>query len=119
MAESKEDCIFCNIAKKAIKADVVFENDQLMVVNDILPEAPVHFLVIPKAHISSVNALSPEDRMLVGDMVMAAQAQAVKQGVTDSGYRLVINVGKDSGGTIDHLHLHLLGGKYLGDRILG
>ncbi len=108
-----DDCIFCNIANKTIGADVVYEDDQLMVVRDILPKAPVHLLVIPKIHIPSVNELDQPHVDVVGKMILAARDQANKNGVAESGYKLVFNTGPDGGQTVKHLHLHLLGGKPL------
>lgn len=110
-----DDCIFCNIANKTIAAGIVYEDDQLMVVQDILPKAPVHLLVIPKAHIASVNDLDAEHIGIVGKMVLLAKDQARSHGVADSGYKLIFNVGPDGGQTVQHLHLHLLGGKPLGE----
>jgi histidine triad (HIT) family protein len=108
-----EDCIFCNIIGKTISAEIVEENDELIVIRDILPKAPVHLLIIPKQHIASVEYLTADHRTLVGDLVLAAQAQARKQGVAERGYKLIWNVGPDGGQTVQHLHLHLLGGKKL------
>ena len=108
-----EDCIFCNIANKTIAADILHENDAVIVIRDILPKAPVHVLVVPKIHIPSINAVTSEHRELIGDMVLMAQAEAARQGIADSGYKLIFNVGKDGGQTVKHIHLHLLGGKQL------
>jgi histidine triad (HIT) family protein len=110
-----EDCIFCNIANRTIASEIVAEDDQVMVVRDILPKAPVHLLVIPKIHIASVNDLDEAHVSLVGQMVMTAKAEAKKHGIADSGYKLVINIGRDGGQTVQHLHLHLMGGRPLGE----
>ena len=106
-----DDCVFCNIINRTIEAKILMENDDLIVINDILPKAPVHMLVIPKKHILSINHLDNQDAALVGKMIVAAQQMAKSSGIADKGYRLVFNVGKDGGQVIPHLHLHLLGGK--------
>lgn len=108
-----DDCVFCNIANKSMQADIIIENDELMVFRDILPKAPVHLLVIPKKHIGSANELTEADKSLAGAMVLAGQEAARKQGVGDSGYKMVFNVGKEGGQVVPHLHMHVLGGKQL------
>lgn len=109
----EQDCVFCKIGKHEQVADIIFENDQLFVVNDIMPKAPVHFLVIPKEHIESINHL-PEDKVgIVGEMIVAAKNQAALHAIGSTGYKLVFNVGKDGGQVIPHLHLHVLGGKQM------
>lgn len=110
-----EDCVFCNIVNKTLESQILFENDNLVVIKDILPKAPVHLLVIPKKHIVSVIDLEVTDSPLVGDMVLTAKEMALKFGVKDTGYKLIFNVGRDGGQVIHHLHLHLLGGKKLGE----
>lgn len=86
-----------------------------MVINDILPKAPTHLLIIPKKHILSINHLEEADVKLGGLMLEAAKQMAKEQGISEKGYRLVFNVGKDGGQVIPHLHLHLLGGKKFTD----
>ncbi|MBL8029861.1 MAG: histidine triad nucleotide-binding protein [Candidatus Doudnabacteria bacterium] len=108
-----EDCVFCNIVNKTIEAPVLLENDDLIVIRDILPKAPVHLLAIPKKHIVSVHHTKPEDELLMGKLVFAAKEMAEKFGVGETGYKLIFNVGRDGGMVIPHLHLHLLGGKKL------
>jgi histidine triad (HIT) family protein len=110
-----EDCIFCNIASKTIGADILAENDDIMVVRDILPKAPVHLLIIPKAHTASVNELDDAHVAIVGQMVLTARDQAKEHGIAESGYKLIFNTGPDGGQTVKHLHLHLIGGKPLGE----
>ncbi len=107
------DCVFCNIANKTLNQDILFENERLMVLRDILPKAPVHLLIVPKDHIPSINHIADGYQPLVGEMIYVAKDMATKQGIGESGYRLVINVGQDGGQVIPHLHLHLLGGKKL------
>lgn len=105
------DCVFCNIVNKTLTADVLFENERLIVIRDILPKAPVHLLIIPKDHIPSINHMADGYQSLAGEMIYTAKDMAVKQGIGESGYKLIFNVGHDGGQVIQHLHLHLLGGK--------
>ncbi|PIP24146.1 MAG: histidine triad nucleotide-binding protein [Candidatus Nealsonbacteria bacterium CG02_land_8_20_14_3_00_37_10] len=107
------ECIFCKIVKKEIPADIVYENDRVVAFKNINPVAPVHVLIIPKFHIPSLNHLGLEDKTLMGELILVAQKIAREQGVDKSGYRLVLNMGKDAGQTVDHLHLHLIGGEKL------
>lgn len=109
------NCIFCKIGQHQSPSEIIFENDELFVINDIMPKAPVHLLVIPKEHVESINHL-PEDRAaLIGRMILTAKDQAALHAVGSTGYKLIFNVGKDGGQIIPHLHLHVLGGKSLGD----
>ncbi|MGE5672953.1 MAG: histidine triad nucleotide-binding protein [Mycobacterium leprae] len=108
------DCIFCKIADGEIPASKVYEDDLVMAFKDINPVAPVHVLVIPKRHLESMNDLHAEDTPLLGALIAAAQRVAREQGVAESGYRLVTNIGKDSGQVVKHLHFHVMGGKTLG-----
>ncbi len=105
-----EDCIFCKIVKKEVPSDIVYEDEKIIAFKDIKPVVPVHILIIPKVHISSVNHLESKDRELLGELFLVARKIAKDQGVTERGYRLVFNVGRDAGQTVDHLHIHLLGG---------
>lgn len=103
-----EDCLFCKIAAGQIPSNKLFEDDTLLAFYDIDPQAPVHFLVIPKRHIASAAALAEEDAALVGH-VYAVIAQLCRQlGVAESGYRVVTNVGEDGGQSVKHLHFHVL-----------
>lgn len=108
-----KDCIFCKIVDKELPADILYEDNNVIVFKDIKPKAPLHILIVPKKHIPSINHLELEDRELVGEMFLSAKKMAKKQGVAETGYRLVFDTGKDAGQTVDHLHLHLLGGKKL------
>ena len=110
-----DDCIFCNIAQKNVASEFLYENERLIVIRDILPKAPVHLLVISKEHIPSVSKMTAEQQGLVGEMVFTAKQMAEQFGVSETGYKLVYNVGRDGGQVIPHLHLHLLGGKNLGE----
>jgi histidine triad (HIT) family protein len=110
-----EDCVFCNIVNRTIESEILFENDRLIVIKDILPKAPVHLLVVPKKHILSITHTEAEDESLVGEMIVVAKEMAIKFGVGETGYKLVFNVGRDGGQVIPHLHLHLMGGKKMGE----
>jgi histidine triad (HIT) family protein len=110
-----DDCVFCNIVNRTIEAQILFENERLIVIKDILPKAPVHLLIIPKKHILSITHTEAEDEALVGEMIVIAKEMAKKYGIGESGYKLVFNVGRDGGQVIPHLHLHLLGGKLMGE----
>jgi histidine triad (HIT) family protein len=102
------DCIFCKIVKKEIPADIVFENKNLIIIKDIKPSAPLHYLVIPKEHIQSIAHLEGNHRDILVNLIYAAKDAAKKAGL--KGYKLVFNVGREGGQIVDHLHLHLLGG---------
>lgn len=105
-----EDCVFCKIARKEIPAGIIHEEENVLAFKDLEPKMPVHILIIPKSHIESVNRLEAKDKETVGEMVLAAKKIAENQGISETGYRLIFNMGKDSGQTINHLHLHLMGG---------
>ena len=100
------DCIFCEIANKEAPGEIVYEDDKIIAFKDIKPLAPIHFLIIPKKHISSVDHVEIEDKTLMGDLIMAAQKIAREKKL--NGYKLQINVGRPAGQIVDHLHLHLL-----------
>lgn len=110
---AEQDCLFCRIAARAIPAQVVHETEHLLAFRDIDPKAPVHVLIIPKRHIASVNAVGAGDASLLGELFVAARAIAEAEGLTDDGYRLVVNTGTGAGQTVWHIHLHLLGGRDL------
>ena len=107
------DCLFCRIIGKEIPASVIYEDDQLLVFNDINPQAPLHALVIPKRHIPTLNDVSSGDATIVGDMVRRAAAIAREKGYADRGFRTVFNTNADAGQTVFHIHLHLLAGRGL------
>lgn len=105
------DCLFCRIAAKEIKSDLVAERDDLAAFRDINPQAPTHVLVIPKKHIETLNVLEPGDEPLVGRMLALAREIAKKEGIAESGWRAVFNVNRGAGQTVFHIHLHVLGGR--------
>jgi histidine triad (HIT) family protein len=106
-------CLFCKIAAGEIPSKRVHEDDELLAFEDIKPEAPVHVLIIPKRHISTINDLQPEDEAVVGRMMRRAAAIAQQRGISESGYRTVMNCNGHAGQTVFHIHLHLLGGRRL------
>ena len=105
-----DDCLFCKIVKGEIPSTVVYQDEQVMAFRDINPVAPTHILVIPKKHIASTNEVSEEDEQLLGHMLTVVKPITDKEGITESGYRLMINTGKDANQVVFHLHLHILGG---------
>ena len=107
------DCLFCRIASGEIPSTEVHSDSQVMAFRDIDPKAPTHVLVIPRRHIAAMTELTPGDAALTGKMVQVATEIADREGLTAGGYRLVINCGADGGQTVDHIHLHLLGGRRL------
>ncbi|MGE5390825.1 MAG: histidine triad nucleotide-binding protein [Deltaproteobacteria bacterium] len=108
------DCLFCKIAKKEIPAKVVFEDETLIAIEDINPVAPVHVLIMPKAHIGSLAEISINDESLAGHIQVVAAKLAGELQLADRGYRLVNNCGEWGGQTVMHLHYHLLGGRNFG-----
>ncbi|XOV87221.1 MAG: histidine triad nucleotide-binding protein [Pseudomonadota bacterium] len=108
-----ESCLFCKIASREIKGDIVFEDDALIAFRDISPQAPVHILVIPKEHVSTLNEVSDSHQMLLGRMILAARNIAQQAEIDESGFRLVMNCNREGGQTVFHIHLHLLGGRQL------
>lgn len=102
------DCIFCKIIKKEITADIFFENKDLIIIKDIKPSAPIHYLVMPKEHIQSIARLEGNHKDILASLIYTAKDMAEKLGLV--GYKLIFNVGREGGQVVDHLHLHLLGG---------
>lgn len=109
-----KDCLFCKIIRKEISAKVLYEDDKVLVIDDINPQAPVHALVIPKSHITSLEDTTPSDASLIGKLLQTVKDQARIRKIDSSGYRTVINTGADGGQTVSHLHIHLLGGRAMG-----
>ena len=105
------DCLFCKMAAGEIKPDVVYEDENLLAFRDIQPQAPVHILLIPKVHVATLNELN--DAGLAGHLLQTAAKLAGQQGLSDDGYRVVVNCNKHGGQAVYHLHLHLLGGRQM------
>ena len=108
-----EDCLFCRIVHGEIPATIVHRGDGVTAFRDIAPQAPTHILVIPDEHISGAAAMTPDHDVVVGRLIRVAAELARVEGIEQSGYRLIINQGKDAGQSVFHVHLHLLGGKPL------
>jgi histidine triad (HIT) family protein len=107
------DCLFCRIIAHEVPASIVYEDDHVLAFNDINPQGPTHVLVVPKRHIASLNALTPEDDAIVGEVVRRAAAIAAASGIAEGGYRTIFNTNRDAGQTVFHIHLHLIGGRSL------
>lgn len=108
------DCLFCRIAEKKIPAKVVFEDDQTLAFDDIHPQAPVHTLIIPKKHVAAIQECSEQDQVLLGRLLLTCSKVAKMKGLAESGYRVVVNTGRDGGQTVFHLHFHVAGGRPMG-----
>jgi len=109
-----ENCIFCKIAAGQIPATIVYQDENVVAFRDLHPQAKDHILLIPRQHIISMAELTQEHGPVLADIYLAAQTIARQLGIDKSGYRIVTNVGPDSGQTVFHLHFHLLGGEQLG-----
>lgn len=108
------DCIFCKIVARELPSNIVYEDEHVLGFHDIQPQAPVHLLFIPKKHIASMNDMGESDWPLLAELHKAAVRTAQQLGLSESGYRLINNCGKDAGQVVFHLHYHLLGGANLG-----
>lgn len=106
------DCLFCKIAMHEVPAKIRYEDKKFIAFDDINPKAPVHILLVPKEHIPSVSALKDENAELMGELVL--KARDIAKEIDIQSFRLVFNSGKDAGQSVDHIHLHILGGKVLG-----
>jgi len=111
------DCIFCQIVAGKVPSEIVYQEEKVIAFRDINPQAPTHLIIIPKRHIPSLAHLSEEESPLIGQMINIANHLAKMEGISESGYRLVINCGEQGGQLVPHLHLHLLGGKKLSDKL--
>lgn len=107
------ECIFCKIINKEIPSQIVYEDEYVCAFNDIEPQAPIHIVVIPKKHIASLNDIDAEEMNLVEKIFTAVQTIVKEKEISQKGYRIVTNCGKDGGQTVDHIHFHLLGGRQL------
>ena len=105
--------IFTQIIDREIPADIVFENDLAIAIKDINPQAPVHILIIPKKHISTINDIKESDKVIVGELFMIAKNLAKEYGIDRDGYRTIFNCNEHGGQTVYHIHLHLIGGRQL------
>lgn len=108
------ETIFTKIINREIPADIIYEDENVLAFNDISPQAPTHFLVIPKKPIATINDIEPEDAQVIGQLYLAAAHIAKQNGFAENGYRAVMNCNPDGGQTVYHIHLHVLAGKPLG-----
>ena len=107
------DCLFCKFVNRELDTEILYEDDLVLAFRDINPQAPVHLLLIPKKHIPSLAALGEEDRDVLGHLHLVAKELAAREGVSEEGFRLVVNCNEGAGQTVFHLHFHLLGGRKL------
>lgn len=107
------DCIFCKIINGEIPSNKIYEDDKVLAFHDISKEAPVHFLVIPKAHIESINNINEENSNIISHIFTVINKIVKEIGISDTGYRIVNNCGKDGGQSVNHLHFHILGQREL------
>ena len=112
-----EDCIFCKIARGEIPSSKVYEDEQVVAFNDLNPQAPVHVLIVPKAHYANLNEAGGMPEALLAALLRAASRIAAQLGLDKSGYRVVSNCGADACQSVQHLHIHLLGGAKLADKM--
>ena len=110
------DCIFCRIITGQVDGKIIYHDQEVTAFLDAHPVTPVHILIVPNKHITSLNQLEEGDAYLIGKMALVARQIAQEQGVETSGYRLMINTGADAGQSVFHLHLHLIAGRHLGFR---
>lgn len=108
------DTLFTKIINRDIPADIIYEDDLCLAFNDINPQAPVHFLIIPKRQIATLNDIEDGDQALIGHLFLAAKKIAKEKGFAEEGYRTVMNCNSQAGQTVFHIHLHVLAGKLLG-----
>lgn len=113
-AGSSSDCLFCRIVRGEIPSDVVLSTDGAYAFRDIEPAAPVHVLVVPRRHVTNASELDTDDGPLLAELFAAGNQVAKQEGIADSGYRLVLNVGDDAQNSVPHLHVHVMGGRPMG-----
>ena len=111
------DCVFCKIVAGELPSDTLYQDDEVMAFQDINPLAPTHVLIIPKRHIVSLAEMAEDDTSLIGQMARVANQLARQEGIAENGYRLTVSSGEDGGQVVPHLHMHLLGGRRLSDRL--
>jgi histidine triad (HIT) family protein len=108
------ECLFCRIIQGNIPAKIVYQDEYTLAFDDINPQAPVHSLVIPKRHVPSVHEIEEADQALLGQLLTTCNRVAKDKGLSERGFRLVVNTGHDGGQTVSHVHFHVLGGRHLG-----
>ena len=113
----KKDCVFCQIVAGKVPSEIIYRDEEVIAFRDIEPMAPTHLIIIPKRHIPSLTHLSEAELPLIGHMVNIANQLAKREGISEDGYRLVMNCGEEGGQLVPHLHMHLLGGRKLTDAL--
>jgi histidine triad (HIT) family protein len=106
-----ESCLFCRIVAGSIPASIVYRDEQVTAFQDIQPQAPVHVLIVPNDHVAGTNELTAEHDAVIGHLMRISHVVAQEQGIAESGYRLIVNTGKDAQQSVAHIHVHLLGGR--------
>ncbi len=112
-----DDCIFCKIIAGKIPSQFLYQDDLIIAIRDINPQTPTHILIIPKRHITTLEDVTDKDEALLGRMMIVATRLARQEGVEKTGYRLVVNSGPDARQVVQHLHLHVMGGRQLGGKM--
>ncbi len=107
------DCLFCQIIEGKINSTIIYEDNDFLAFDDIRPQAPCHKLIVPKKHIATINDITQEDTLLMGQMIFIAKLLAEKFNIADQGYRVLFNCNKQGGQEVYHIHLHLLGGRQM------
>ena len=106
-----ENCIFCKIIQREIPTSFIYEDDRMVAFKDINPQAPIHILLIPKEHYASLNDVPEDKKDILSHLLLKARQIALEQGISERGYRIVLNTARDSGQEVLHIHFHLLGGR--------
>ena len=106
-----EDCVFCDIIEGKMSGKIVYQDEDVIALEDIGPQAPVHILVMPKKHIPTLLDLTEDDEKLIGKIVLVANEIATKYNIGKNGFRIVFNCNKDAGQSVPHIHMHLMGGR--------
>ena len=110
MSAEATDCIFCRIVDGSLNTEFLVQSPHVVAFRDIAPQAPTHVLIVPRRHVEDLQSVTQADSDLIGEMISVAQRVARDEGIADTGYRLLTNIGPDAGQTVLHLHWHLLGG---------
>jgi len=113
----EEDCIFCRIVAGKVPSEIRYQDEEVIAFRDINPKAPIHLLIVSKKHIPSLLQITQAESPLIGHMVTVANELAKKEGISEKGYRLIINCGKEGGQLVPHLHMHFLAGRKLSDKL--
>lgn len=117
MTEEQAKCVFCRIVSGSLPGDIVYQDGEVVAFRDIHPMAPTHILIVPRAHIPSLNDSSDQQGALLGKMMLVGKRLAERENIASKGYRLAVNCGPEGGQVVPHLHMHLLGGRRLDDEL--